>query len=211
MPTIDSVRHYYPVDDAVHGFEHVLRVYRMAERLAHAVGSDIELVSAAALRHDAAPEQEDVGEREIHQHTSADLAARVLHEEGWAEERIAAVQHCIRSHRFRDSTELPQTLEAQVLFDADKLDAIGAIGVARAIGYAAQAGQPAWIQPSAHFLQTGLLEPGEAHTAYHEYLFKLVKLKERLFTAAARQIAAERHKVMEAFFSRLAAEMQGEA
>jgi uncharacterized protein len=193
----------------------------MAERLAQAAGADLEIVRAAALLHDAAPEQAEAGdaaavfstaeEREKHHHASAGLAARVLRAEGWAEERIAAVQHCIRSHRFRDSAEPPLTLEAQVLFDADKLDAIGAIGVARAIGYAAQSGQPAWAQPSAQFLQTGKLEPGEAHTAYHEYVFKLVKLKERLFTAAARQVAAERHQVMEAFFSRLAAEMQGEA
>ena len=161
MPTIETVRRYYPVNDAVHGFEHVLRVLHMAERLAQAAGADLEIVRAAALLHDAAPEQAEAGdaavmfstaeEREKHHHASADLAARVLQAEGWAEERIAAVQHCIRSHRFRDSAEPPLTLEAQVLFDADKLDAIGAIGVARAIGYAAQAGQPAWARPRRSF------------------------------------------------------------
>lgn len=213
MLTIEKARAYYPENDAVHGFEHVLRVYRMAQRLARAAGADEEITLAAALLHDAAPPENSAGEaqRQAHQHTSADLAGQLLRAEGWPEERIAAVQHCIRAHRFRDPSEPPRTLEAQVLFDADKLDAIGAIGVARAVAYAAQAGQPAFAKPSAQFVQTGQLEPGEAHTAYHEFLFKLSKLEARLYTHAARQIAAERHQVMEAFFARLAAETQGEA
>ena len=214
MPTIDSARAWYPAGDAVHGFDHVLRVYRMAERLALAEGADLEIVRAAALLHDAvppgpaAPEPHQQGnERAAHHHASAGFAAQVLRQEGWPEARIRAVQHCIRSHRFRDASQPPATLEAQVLFDADKLDAIGAIGVARAVAYAAQAGQPAYQTPSAHFLQTGECQPGEAHSAYHEYLFKLRTLKQRLFTASARQLAEERHQVMEQFFERLEMEM----
>ena len=123
--------------------------------------------------------------------------------EGWPEERISAVQHCIRAHRFRDDSEPPHTLEAQVLFDADKLDAIGAIGVARAMAYAARAGQPAYAPPSEQFLRSGKTEAGEPHSAYHEYRFKLVRLKDRLFTPAARHIAEGRHQQMAAFFEQL--------
>jgi len=121
------------------------------------------------------------------------------------------VQHCIRSHRFRDHSEPPQTIEAQVLFDADKLDAIGALGVARAIAYAACAGQPAYAPPSPHFLNTGQTEPGEPHSAYHEYLFKLARIRERLQTASGRALAAERHATMAQFFERLAQEATGQA
>ena len=218
MPTIDSARPWYPAGDAVHGFDHVLRVYRMAERLALAEGADLEIVRAAALLHDAVPPQPaapepgpQAGERAAHHHASAGFAAQALRQEGWPEARIRAVQHCIRSHRFRDASQPPATLEAQVLFDADKLDAIGAIGVARAVAYAAQAGQPAYQTPSAHFLQTGECQPGEAHSAYHEYLFKLRALKQRLYTTSARQLAEERHRVMEQFFERLELEMSGDA
>jgi uncharacterized protein len=97
----------------------------------------------------------------------------------------------------------PETLEARVLFDADKLDAIGAVGVARAIAFAVQAGRPVFAEPSRRFEQTGQTEAGELHSAYHEFIFKLRHLKERLYTTTGRQIAEERHRYMEDFFDRL--------
>jgi uncharacterized protein len=135
----------------------------------------------------------------------------VLARDGWPETRIQSVVLCIRSHRFRDPSERPATLEAQVLFDADKLDAIGAVGVARAIAYAAQHNKPFYTDPSPAFLERGELQPGEEHSAYHEHVFKLSRLKEHLFTQTARQIAEERHQVMAAFFDRLQDEIQGRA
>ncbi len=69
-----------------------------------------------------------------------------------------------------------------MLFDADKLDAIGAIGVARALAYAVLDGQPLYAAPSQTFIETLKTEPGEAYTAYHEHLFKLSKIKERMQT-----------------------------
>ena len=205
MLTIETARSWYPASDPVHGFDHVLRVYRIAERLAQAEGADLEIVCAAALLHDAG----DAG-RLSHQHASAEFALQVLLAAGWPDERIAAVQHCIRAHRFRDDTEQPETLEARVLFDADKLDAIGAIGVARAIAYAALDSQPAYAEPSASFLETGQKAPSEPHSSYHEYMFKLRKLSQRLYTPSARRLAAGRHQFMTEFYIQLAAELQGE-
>jgi uncharacterized protein len=212
MLTIETARSWYPASDPVHGFDHVLRVYRLAERLAQAEGADLEIVRAAALLHDAHGSATGGGEagRLAHQHASAEFARQVLTVEGWPEQRIAAVQHCIRAHRFRDDNEKPQTLEARVLFDADKLDAIGAIGVARAIAYAALAGQPAFAEPSTLFTETGQREPAEPHSSYHEYLFKLRKLRGRLYTPSARRLADGRHRYMTRFYARLAAELRGE-
>ena len=215
MLTPERARRWYP-DDPVHGFEHVLRVVRLAERLAQAEGADLEIVRVAALLHDAQDtegEPERTGERRgarrsDHHERSAELAGAVLRADGWPRERIKAVQHCIRAHRFRDDTTIPQTLEARVLFDADKLDAIGATGAARAIGYALAAGQPFYARPSARFLETGALEQGEQHSAYHEYLFKLVKIKDRLFTNSGRLMAESRQRLMIEFFERLAEEME---
>ena len=212
MLSIEEARTWYSAQDAVHDFNHVLRVYHLAQRLALSEGADLEIVLAAALLHDAQGVQgsgiSDQARLE-HHHTSADFAAAVLFASGWPDERVKAVQHCIRAHRFRDNREPPQTLEAKVLFDADKLDAIGAIGVARAIAYAAQAGQPAYAQPSQQFITAGETESGEPHSAYHEYLFKLQKLKERLFTESARSLAEERHRFMVEFFERLVEEVKG--
>jgi uncharacterized protein len=216
MLSPETAQEWYP-DDPVHGFAHVLRVYRMAERLALEEGADLEIVRAAVLLHDAQDPAQDgdgsnhAARRLVHHHNSAEFAGQVLAGEGWLPERITAVQHAIRAHRFRDNSEPPASLEARVLFDADKLDAIGAIGVARAIAYAARAGEPAYAPVSAQFHQTGVAEAGERHSAYHEYLFKLVKLKDMLYTPAARRLAEERHNRMLTYFEQLVSEMEAES
>lgn len=209
MPTIEQARGWYQGSDAAHDFEHILRVYRMAERLAAVEGADLEIVHAAALLHDSRETTPGAGARAEHHLASAVFAGEVLAAESWQPERIAAVQHCIRAHRFRDGREQPKTIEARVIFDSDKLDVLGAVGIERVIAYAVLAGEPIYAEPSAHFLATGEKEPGEAHSAYHEFLFKLHKIKDRLFTRTARALAAERDAYLAAFFERLAAEHRG--
>ena len=207
MPTINDARKWYDETDPVHGFNHILRVYGMAERLAKAENADLEIVRAAALIHDA--EGPGVGETRLeHQHRSALFAGKTLVEEGWPDEKIRAVQHCIRAHRFRDPSEQPQTIEAKILFDADKLDAIGAIGAVRAVAYAVLAKQDLFAEPSMQFVETGQREPNEPHTPYHEHLFKLRKLKDRMFTETGKALAEERHQFLETFFEQLQAELQ---
>jgi uncharacterized protein len=210
MPSIEQARNWYDPHDPVHGLDHALRVYKMAEKLGDELGADMEVLQAAALLHDAsgaAPGEGDA--RGSHEQDSADFAREVLLDEGWQEEQIAAVQHCIRTHRYRNQEE-PETLEAKILFDADKLDVVGAFGVARTIGYAVQAHRPIFSQPSDRFLKEGLKEPDEPHSAYHEYLFKLRHVKDRLFTQSARRIAEHRHQIMIQFFEQLAIEAVGE-
>jgi uncharacterized protein len=213
MPTLEQARLWYDADDPVHGFDHVLRVLRLAEQLALQEGADLEIVRAAALMHDAQGERTfgDVqpgNERDDHHLRSADFAGQVLRQEGWPEPRIEAVQHCIKAHRFRDESTRPETLEARVVFDADKLDAIGATGAARAIAFAASAGQPFYAKPSAGFLACGQTEPGEPHSAYHEYLFKLVKIRERLLTSSGQALAESRQRRMVDYFEGLSQEME---
>jgi uncharacterized protein len=207
MPTLEQALSWYPTDP-VHGFDHVLRVYHLATHIAQAEAADLPIVQAAALLHDA-NDNRLPQERSTHHHTSAEFAAEILAAEGWRPERIAAVQHCIRAHRFRDNSEPPHTLEARVLFDADKLDAIGAVGVVRAVAYAITHHNPAYAEPSPQFLESGQPVDDEPHSAYHEYVYKLSKLKDRLYTHTAQSIAAERHQVMKAFFEQLGKEIKG--
>ncbi|MEW6566664.1 MAG: HD domain-containing protein [Chloroflexota bacterium] len=210
MPTIDQARAWYDADDPVHGFDHVLRVLRLAEFLARELGADVEVVRAAALLHDASGAHPGEGERAAHQEASADFAREVLLTEGWPEDRAQAVAECVRSHRFRSDSP-PASLEAKILFDADKLDVMGAFGAARTIGYALQAGEPLFAEPSARFLREGMPEAGEPHSAYHEYLFKLRRVRGRLQTEPARRLGERRHQVLTVFFEQLAAEARGEA
>jgi uncharacterized protein len=221
MPSLEQAKAWYSVTDPVHGFDHIVRVYDLSQRIARLEGADLRIVSTAALLHDVGGEQ-TITERPTlkaglshsrftHHMAATEFAGEVLLAEGWNGDDIQAVQHCIRAHRFRDLSEQPGTLEAQVLFDADKLDAIGAIGVARAIAYAARAGIPAYCQPSQTFLATGKLEAGELHSAYHEYLFKLAKISSRLYTTVGKALAEKRHQEMAAFFDQLEVESLGEA
>jgi uncharacterized protein len=209
MPTIDQARAWYDETDPVHGFDHVLRVLKIAEQIGSPLEADLDILRAAVLLHDAtSAHPSDPGGREEHEQRSARFARKVLEAEGWEQERIAAVLHCIRAHRFRGS-EQPQSLEARILFDADKLDVLGAFGIARTIGYAIQAGQPVYAAPSEKFLATGEKEHTEPHSAYHEYLFKLRNIRDRLHTDLAHAIADKRIKLMDKFFEALADEDAG--
>ncbi len=212
MITIDEAREWYAEADPVHDFDHVLRVYRLAERIGTVEGADLEIIRAAALLHDAvgsAPGAEGNARAE-HHIASAIFAREILIEKGWPDEKILAVQHCIRAHRFRGKEDKPHTIEAKVLFDADKLDVLGAIGAARTIAYAALDGEPAYAEPSEQFIKTGIKEPGEPHSSYHEFLFKLQKVKSRMFTNTGKSFAEARHNYLVKFYAQLQAEVRGE-
>ncbi|MBN2047245.1 MAG: HD domain-containing protein [Anaerolineaceae bacterium] len=207
--TLADARVWYDVPDTVHGFSHIERVYHLCEHLGQAEGADQQIVLTAALMHDVASSARDEEQRRNHHLYSADFAVEQLSRDGWPKVRIDAVAHCIRAHRFRDETEMPETIEAKVLFDADKLDSIGAVGAARAIAYAAQHEAPFYYPPSASFLERGELAADEPHSSYHEYLFKLRNIRERLLTASGRSFAEERHAYMRDFYQRLAQEIEG--
>lgn len=202
MIGIEEARQYYNDADAAHDFDHVLRVLTLAERIGQAEGVAMEIVRTATLLHDMArAEEERTGA--CHAKAGAGRARQIL--AGHPADKVEAVAQAIASHRFRDEV-VPQTLEAKVLYDADKLDAIGAIGIARAYALAGKRGQHLWAETPAG-------SPSESQSPYytpvHEFIFKLSQLKEALFTATARQIAEERHRYMVEFFARLEEEVQG--
>jgi uncharacterized protein len=201
--TVDHARHYYQGADAIHDFDHVLRVLTLAERIAQSEGADPEIVRTATLLHDVARGHGDRMATD-HAQAGAELARQLL--AGHPPDRVEAVAHAIAAHRFRTGPA-PQTIEAKVLHDADKLDAIGAIGVARAFAYGGHEGQRLWAKvPPAY---TENWDNRHAHTPVHEYVMKLSKIKDRLLTASARQLAEGRHQFMVAFFQQLDREVHG--
>ena len=208
MLAIDQAKTYYQGAESAHDFDHVLRVLALAERLARAEGADLELVRAAALLHDMTRAEEDAGRGGDHAQTAAARAREILRARGIAPERADAVAHAIAAHRFRGTTA-PQTLEAKILFDADKLDSIGAIGVARAYAVSGALNQRLWSEIAPNAVATRK-QHNSSHTAAAEFVVKLSKVRERIFTATARQIAEERHAFMAEFFARLEREVKGE-
>jgi uncharacterized protein len=190
-----SAKSLFDGQDPAHDWQHNLRVMAMCERIGREEGAEMTILRLAALLHDIGrAEERRTGE--CHAEISARLAEALLREEGLAEDLIARVQCAILTHRYRKERP-PVTLEEQILFDADKLDSIGAIGVARAFVYSGVIGQP--IQS----------ENPEQHTPAKEYEWKLQRIKDRLFTSTARQIAKERHRFMDQFFEQWELEVQG--
>jgi uncharacterized protein len=211
--TVEFARRLYERSGSGHDFDHVLRVTALAERLALAEGADLAIVRTAALLHDAG---ESEGRTDHHLRGAA-MAREIL--AGQPSAFVDAVAHAIEAHRFR-ADPAPRTLEAQVLSDADKLDAIGAIGIARAFAYAGARGTPLWrlswpeiaeaAGPGTIDAVQAVHEPlGGAYTPVHEFVYKLNRIPARLYTASARAIAAERQAFMQAFFDRIDMEAVG--
>ncbi len=204
--SIEEARAYYGGAESAHDFDHILRVLALAERIARAEGANIEIVRAAVLLHDIARADEDHAGAD-HAEVAAERARTLLCARA-PREFADAVAHCIAAHRFRGAVQA-QTLEAQILFDADKLDSIGAIGVARAYAVSGALNQRLWGPVAPAALATRA-QRNSNHSAVAEFHVKLSKVQDRLHTRAARVIAAERHRFMEEFFARLAEEVRGE-
>lgn len=203
-----EIRALYAAGDAAHDFDHVLRVTRMGERIATAEGADVAVVVAAALLHDV-PVQ-GAG-RKAHHLAAADFAADFLARRGFSAAQVENVVHAIRAHRFRDQSIQPQTLEARCLYDADKLDSIGAIGVGRAFAHAGSYDSRLWHQPAKAAPPDDRKPTGADYTPVHEFVYKLQRLLPTLHTNTARAIGQERHDFLCAFFARLDEEMLGRA
>ena len=205
--TETQAQQLYTLGDAAHDFDHVLRVARLAVHLARAEGADEEVVLLAAFLHDV-PSALHTATRTSHHLAAAEFARQYLTMQDMAPTAVENVVHCIAAHRFRDQTRQPQTLEAQCLYDADKLDSIGAIGVARAFAFAGNTGERLWTEPVAAVPSADAKPVGADYTPVHEYVYKLSRILATLYTPTARQIGAQRHQFMTIFYEQLDAEMR---
>ena len=202
-----KVRQLYSSGDAAHDFDHVLRVTNLGIRIARAEGANEEIVRAAALLHDLPVSGSG---RSVHHLTAADIAAEILRAAGLDTCSIENVVHCIQAHRYRDRSIQPQTLEAKCLYDADKLDSIGAIGVARAFAHAGRYGSRLWNQPVTEAPPDHAQPDGPEYTPVHEYVYKLSRILPTLYTPSALEIGKQRHSFMSRYFEQLDAEMKGQ-
>jgi uncharacterized protein len=186
-----------------HDFLHVLRVTENARRIGAAEGADLGVVLPAALLHElfnypkGHPDSHLSGER------CAEEAAALLRAEGFEPARIDAIAYCIRVHPFSRGIR-PETLEGRVLQDADRLDSIGAIGVARCFATTADMRRP-FYDPADPFCRARA--PDDKLWGLDHFYRKLLKIPEGLYTPTARAMAAERARFLEAFLAQLASEI----
>jgi uncharacterized protein len=171
-----------------HGMDHVERVTGLCRRIGEEEHADMAILIPAALLHDIArPIEKSQGIP--HEEEGARIAVEYLRSIHYDEMRIPAISDAIRAHRFR-SAELPATTEAKILSDADKLDAMGAAGIARTFMRAAEHG--------------GGIDDAIAH--FHD---KLLKLRGMMYTASGRRIAETRHAFLVRFLDALEEERWG--
>nr|CAD6420001.1 HD domain-containing protein [Rhizobium sp. Q54] len=180
-------------DDGSHDLAHLLRVFRNAMRIHAAEGGDGRLLAAAVLLHDCVAVEKSSPLRAQASRLASEKAAGILRAMGWEELRISAVAHAITAHSF-SANIAPETLEARILQDADRLDAIGMMGAARCF-YIAGRMSSGLYDPSDPLAKERPLD--DRRFAIDHFQTKLLKLADGFQTAAGRALAQERHQRLE--------------
>jgi len=209
-PIEEEAKTYFANAKPTHDWTHVERVLQNALHIGKVEGADLEVLRVAALLHDIAREEDATNKGEgdtCHAKKGAEMARELMKPHGYENEFIEKVVHCIRTHRFRDDAK-PETIEAKILYDADKLDALGAVGVARAYTFCGEHNQRLYSDFNAeHEVQK--IADHSKHTPVVEFQMKLSKLKDRMLTVEGKRLAEQRHNFMVSFYKELQEEVEG--
>lgn len=198
---------------SAHNLDHVLRVHNLCMFLSkYEENVDMEVLIPAVLLHDIArvKESKDKSGEIDYAILGSEMAEDILRNLEYEEDKIEKIKHCIITHRFRTDNR-PKTIEAKILFDADKLDAIGSIGIARSFMLAGQFEQSLSVkkQVDTNTSENGRLKDVSKHSPFIEYEVKFKKIPEKLHTKKAKEIGLQRLKFMDDFFNRLESEIEG--
>jgi uncharacterized protein len=192
---IPIVKSKFANDSSGHDWYHIDRVFKMATHLQEMEGGDKEIIQIAALLHDISDHKMNGG---ILNHGGT-VASELLAELNYPSEKIKWVSEIIDAVSFKGALVADQmsSLEGKIVQDADRLDAIGAMGIARAFSYGGNKNRPMYIPHAEHHLHSSFEEyvQSEGHTINHFYE-KLLLLKDRLHTNTARKIGENRHDFM---------------
>ena len=189
------------MDDSAHDKEHVYRVlYNALEIAKEEREVDYDILIAACLLHDIGRPDQVADPSLCHAEVGSEKAYAFLLQMGMEEDFARQVKHCILTHRFRKNLP-PQTMEAKILFDADKLDVTGAIGIARTLLYRGTV-----LEPLYRLLPDGTISDGThdiGHSFFREYKFKLEKLYDRFLTKKGEELAKDRQAIARAYYENL--------
>ena len=169
----------------IHGFKHVERVLKLSSEIGAVLNANLPVIKIAALLHDVGRYIKKGEEVKNHTEISAKIAENFIIKNNFniALEDVENIVHCIRSHSFSNDLE-PKTLEAKILSDADKLDALGAVGLYRTIGFT-------------------VLRNGGIDDVIEHLEDKILKLKDRLFLDISKDIAKFREKLITNFYNKI--------
>jgi uncharacterized protein len=201
---------YTGITDLAHGWEHVSRVYTLSQYIAEKEGADLFIVGMAALLHDLghmATHTLSEGVPGHHTDDSVALAVDIMHRYDISDDMQQAIIHAILAHSFSRGLE-PQTLEARVIRDADRLDALGALGIMRwsIVGAQRNTGQTRSYNPDDPFAEQRLPDD---HTYMLDHFFvKLFKLADTMTTDTGRALAQRRTAFMRSYIHELKSELE---
>jgi uncharacterized protein len=203
---------------SAHDIDHITRVYNLSLRLAKGENVDLDVLKASALLHDIAriKEDNDSTGKTDHAILGSKMAMPILSKLGFSDEKIKHIQNCIISHRYKTGNE-PKTKEAQILFDADKLDALGAIGIARSFVWIGRNNAKIYtdenieeyIKKNLDGKINGRIQDKTKHSPQIEFETKIKFLITKLHTKKAKEYAKQRMRFYKSFLNRLEKEVRG--
>jgi uncharacterized protein len=192
-------------DDGSHDLSHLNRVWRTARLIAAEEGGDLRLLAAAVILHDCVTVEKDSPLRKQASRLAAEKAEKLLEELQWNSLEIETVSDAIRTHSYSAGLA-PSSLEGRILQDADRLDAIGAVGIARCFYTAGRMGSKLY---DSHDPQGKDRDLDDRRYALDHFPTKLLRLATGFQTQAGRRMAQERHSRLQAFYDVFAGELEG--
>lgn len=192
--------------DPAHSAEHIYRVLANALEIAQSEPeADTDLLITACLLHDIGRQEQFADPAKCHAAVGAEKACRWLTGSGYPETFAQKVADCIRTHRYR-ADDPPRSIEAKILFDADKLDAAGAMGIARTLLYKGQVGEPLYTRTAGGRISDGTDDP--LPSFFQEYKYKLEGLYGKFYTRRGAELSRQRQAAAQAFYQALLTEAQ---
>ncbi|MFA5927608.1 MAG: HD domain-containing protein [Patescibacteria group bacterium] len=191
-----------------HDWDHTERVRNSCVHIGMIEGANLDILALAALLHDIARREQDQSKGRIcHAERGAEKARELLRRHDIDIQTIEAVAHCIETHRLK-ADKFPTTIEAKVLFDADTLDGIGAIGLGRQFAFAALIG--ARLHNRDVDMENGSWEYSRDDTPYRYFLARQQDIVNRMMTSEGKRLAEGRYNFMLEFFDRINKEVSGD-
>lgn len=206
-----EAKKYFIGASGCHDWTHVERVKTLALKIGKQEKAQLDVLEIASLLHDIGRKKEMKKKGSFcHAEQGAKLSKKILRKYKIDEEKAENIVHCVITHRYRNSHK-PETIEAKIIYDADKLDSLGAVGISRIFLFAGHSGSN--ILYTGNEKKLAKEEKSYSYTkedsAFLEYEVKLKHIYKKMFTRTGKKMALKRHEFMKKYFIQFWKEVKG--